>query len=149
MNDNQLPHILIQSQYTSQVEQFEKCVVKVAEIKRTIADTAKKKCEQAQIAIKSGNMDIMWNTIQQYIHQYGQDWSRFQGVQFHFVDSDTHAQLSAADLIQQLHCIITWVYKDTALKTVSKETSQESAKSLLKQLGLFTDNELDAIFAFA
>jgi len=149
MDNNQLQYTQIQSQYTSQVEQFGKCVVKVAEIKHTIDDTAEKKCEQARIAIKSGDIDVMWNTIQQYIHQYGQDWSRFQGVQFHFVDSDTHAQLSAADLIQQLHCIITWMYKDTALKTASKETSQECAKSLLKQLGLFTDNELDAIFAFA
>ena len=149
MDSSQLQYIKIQSQYADKVEQFEKCVVKAAKLTHTIADTAERKCERARIAIKSGDMDVMWNTIQQYIHQYGQDWSHFQGVQFHFVDSDTHAQLSAADLIQQLNCIITWVYKDTALKTVSKEVPQECAKSLLKQLGLFTDNELDAIFAFA
>lgn len=149
MDNNQLPYNKIQSQYTSQVEQFGKCVVKVTEIKHTIDDTAEQKCKQARIAMESGDIGFMWDTIQQYIQQYGQDWSRFQGVQIQFVDEHTYAQLSVTDLIQQLNCIIAWVYKDTALKIVSKEASQECAKSLLKQLGLFTDNELDAIFAFA
>ena len=148
MDNNQLQYIKIQSQSTNPMEQLGKCVVKVTEIKHTIDDTAEKKCEQVRMAIESDDMDVMWNTIQWYIHQYGQDWSRFQGVHLYFVDSNTHAQLSKADFIQQLHCIIGWVYKDTALKTVSKEASQECAKSLLKQLGLFTDNELNVIFAF-
>ena len=149
MDNNQLQYIKIQSQYANQMEQFEKCVVKAAEIRHTIDDTAEKKCTQAQIAIGSGDINLMRNTIQQYIYQYGQDWSRLPGTPIRHVDERTYAQFSAVDLIQQLNCIITWVYKDTALKIVSKEASKECAKSLLKQLGLFTDNELDAIFSFA
>ena len=49
--------------------------------------------------------------------------------------------------IQQLHCVITLVYKDTALKTVNKEAFRECVKSMLKQSKMFTDKELDAMFA--
>lgn len=101
------------------------------------------------MAIGSDDMDIMWNTIQQYIYQYGQDWSHLPGVQIQRVDSDTYAQLSAIDLIQQLHCIIALVYKDTGLKSVNREVFCECFKCLLKRSKLLTDKELDAIFAFA
>ena len=59
------------------------------------------------MAMESGNIDVMRNTIQQYICQYGQDWSRFRDVRIQLVDGNTYAQLSAVDLIQQLHCVIT------------------------------------------
>lgn len=59
----------------------------------------------------------------------------------------TYAQLSAADLVQQLHCIIALVYEDTGLKSVSKEAFRECAKRLLKQSKIFTDKELDSMFA--
>ena len=147
MDNNQLQYIKIQSQYADKVEQFEKCVVKAAKLTHTIANTAERKCKQARMAMESDNLDVMRNTIQQYIYQYGQDWTRFRGVQIQLVDGDTYAQLSAADLIQQLHCIITLIYKDTALKTVNKEAFRECVKSLLKQSKLFTDKELDAMFA--
>ena len=88
----------------------------------------------------------MRNTIQQYIFQYGQDWSRFRDVRIQLVDGNTYAQLSAVDLIQQLHCVITLVYKDTALKTVNKEAFRECVKSLLKQSKMFTGKELDTMF---
>ena len=121
MDNNQLQYIKIQSQYADEVEQFEKCVVKAAKLTHAIADTAEKKCKQARMAMESGNIDVMRNTIQQYICQYGRDWSRFRDVRIQLVDGNTYAQLSAVDLIQQLHCVITLVYKDTALKTVNKE----------------------------
>ena len=123
MDNNQLQYIKIQSQYADEVEQFEKCVVKAAKLTHAIAD------------------------IQQYICQYGRDWSRFRDVRIQLVDGNTYAQLSAVDLIQQLHCVITLVYKDTALKTVNKEAFRECVKSLLKQSKMFTDKELDAMFA--
>lgn len=47
----------------------------------------------------------------------------------------------------QLHCIITLVYKDTALKTVNKEAFRGCVKSLLKKLKMFTDKERDTMFA--
>lgn len=147
MDNNQLQYIKIQSQYADKVEQFEKCVVKAAKLTHAIADTAEKKCKQARMAMESGNIDVMRNTIQQYICQYGRDWSRFRDVRIQLVDGNTYAQLSAVDLIQQLHCVITLVYKDTTLKTVNKEVFRECVKSLLKQSKMFTDKELDAMFA--
>ena len=75
MDNNQLQYIKIQSQYADKVEQFEKCVVKAAKLTHAIADTAEKKCKQARMAMESGNIDVMRNTIQQYICQYGRDWS--------------------------------------------------------------------------
>ena len=147
MDNNQLQYIKIQSQYADKVEQFEKCVVKAAKLTHAIADTAEKKCKQARMAMESGNIDVMRNTIQQYICQYGRDWSRFRDVRIQLVDGNTYAQLSAVDLIQQLHCVITLVYKDTAFKTVNKEVFRECVKSLLKQSKMFTDKELDAMFA--
>ena len=147
MDNNQLQYIKIQSQYADKVEQFEKCVVKAAKLTHAIADTAEKKCKQARMAMESGNIDVMRNTIQQYICQYGRDWSRFRDVRIQLVDGNTYAQLSAVDLIQQLHCVITLVYKDTVLKTVNKEVFRECVKSLLKQSKMFTDKELDAMFA--
>ena len=146
MDNNQLQYIKIQSQYADKVAQFEKCVVKAAEKTHTIADTAERKCKQARIAMASGNLDVMRNAIQQYIYQYGQDWTRFRDVQIQLVDGDTYAQLSAADLIQQLHCIISLVYKDTAWRTVNKGVFRECVKSLLRQSKMFTDKELDAMF---
>ena len=125
MDNNQLQYIKIQSQYAGKVEQFEKCIVKAAKLTHAIADTAEKKCKQARIAMESGNRD----------------------VRIQLVDGNTYAQLSAVDLIQQLHCVITLVYKDTALKTVNKEAFRECVKSLLKQSKMFTDKELDAMFA--
>ena len=98
------------------------------------------------MAMESGNIDVMRNTIQQYICQYGRDWSRFRDVRIQLVDGNTYAQLSAVDLIQQLHCVITLVYKDTALKTVNKEAFRECVKSLLKQSKMFTGKELDTMF---
>ena len=147
MDNTQLQYIKIQSQYADKVEQFEKCVVKAAKLTHAIADTAEKKCKQARMAIESGNIDVMRNTIQQYISRYGQDWARFRGVQIQRIDGYTYAQLSAADLVQQLHCIIALVYEDTGLKSVSKEAFRECAKRLLKQSKIFTDKELDSMFA--
>ena len=102
---------------------------------------------QAWAALESGNMDVMRNTIQQYISRYGQDWARFRGVQIQRIDGYAYARLSAADLVQQLHCIIALVYEDTGLKSVSKEAFRECAKRLLKQSKIFTDKELDSMFA--
>ena len=65
MDNNQLQYIKIQSQYADEVEQFEKCVVKAAKLTHAIADTAEKKCKQARMAMESGNIDVMRNTIQQ------------------------------------------------------------------------------------
>lgn len=146
MDNIQLQYIKIQSQYIDKLEQFEKCVIKAVKAAHSLADTAEKKCSQAQAALESGNMDVMRNTIQQYISLYGQDWARFRGVQIQRISGYTYAQLSAADLVQQLHCIITLVYKDTGLKSVSKEAFQECAKRLLKKSKIFTDKELDSIF---
>ena len=77
----------------------------------------------------------------------GQDWARFRGVQIQRIDGYAYARLSAADLVQQLHCIIALVYEDTGLKSVSKEAFRECAKRLLKQSKIFTDKELDSMFA--
>lgn len=73
--------------------------------------------------------------------------TRYYILKIQLVDGNTYAQLSAVDLIQQLHCVITLVYKDTALKTVNKEAFRECVKSMLKQSKMFTDKELDAMFA--
>ena len=89
MDNNQLQYIKIQSQYADKVEQFEKCVVKAAKLTHAIADTAEKKCKQARMAMESGNIDVMRNTIQQYICQYGQDWSRFRDVRIQLVKMGT------------------------------------------------------------
>ena len=110
MDNTQLQYIKIQSQHIDKLEKFEKCIIKAAKAAHSLADTAEKKCGQAWAALESGNMDVMRNTIQQYISQYGQDWARFRGVQIQRIDGYTYAQLSAADLVQQLHCIIALVY---------------------------------------
>ena len=81
MDNTQLQYIKIQSQYIDKLEQFEKCIIKAAKAAHSLADTAEKKCGQAWAALESGNMDVMRNTIQQYISRYGQDWARFRGVQ--------------------------------------------------------------------
>ena len=147
MDNTQLQYIKIQSQYIDKLEQFEKCIIKAAKAAHSLADTAEKKCGQAWAALESGNIDVMRNTIQQYISRYGQNWARFRGVQIQRIDGYTYAQLSAADLVQQLHCIIALVYEDTGLKSVSKEAFRECAKRLLKQSKIFTDKELDSMFA--
>ena len=148
MDNTQLQYIKIQSQYADKLEQFEACIVKAAKEAHSLADTAEKKCEQARAALESGDMDVMWHTIQQYISRYGQDWSRFQGVQLQRIDAYTLAQLSAADLIRQLHCIIILVYEDTGLKSASKEAFQKCTKRLLKQSKMFTDKEPNAMFVY-
>ena len=76
MDNTQLQYIKIQSQYIDKLEQFEKCIIKAAKAAHSLADTAEKKCGQAWAALESGNMDVMRNTIQQYISRYGQDWAR-------------------------------------------------------------------------
>lgn len=65
MDNTQLQYIKIQSQYANKLEQFEKCIVKAAKEAHSLADTAEKKCEQARAALESGDMEVMWNTIQQ------------------------------------------------------------------------------------
>jgi hypothetical protein len=147
MDNTQLQYIKIQSQHVDKLEQLEKCIIKAAKAAHSLADTAEKKCGQAWAALESGNMDVMRNTIQQYISRYGQDWAHFRGVQIQRIDGYTYAQLPAADLVQQLHCIIALVYEDTGLKSVSKEAFRECAKRLLKQSKTFTDKELDSMFA--
>ena len=146
MDNTQLQYIKIQSQYIDKLEQFEKCIIK-AKAAHSLADTAEKKCGQAWAALESGNMDVMRNTIQQYISRYGQDWARFRGVQIQRIDGYAYARLSAADLVQQLHCIIALVYEDTGLKSVSKEAFRECAKRLLKQSKIFTDKDKIPIMA--
>lgn len=90
MDNTQLQYIKIQSQYIDKLEQFEKCIIKAAKAAHSLADTAEKKCGQAWAALESGNMDVMRNTIQQYISRYGQDWARFRGVQIQRIDGYTY-----------------------------------------------------------
>ena len=145
MDSIRLRYIKIQSQYADKLEQFEMCIVKAVKEAHSLAGTAEKKCEQARAALESANKEVMRNTIQQYISRYGQDWSHFQGVQIQRLDEYTYAHLSAADLIQQLHCIIILVYEDTGLKSAGKEAFQKCAKKLLKKSKVFTDKELNAM----
>lgn len=146
MDNTQLQYIKIQSQYIDKLEQFEKCIIKAAKAGALHLLTRQRKSGQAGQRWNR-QPDVMRNTIQQYISRYGQDWARFRGVQIQRIDGYTYAQLSAADLVQQLHCIIALVYEDTGLKSVSKEAFRECAKRLLKQSKIFTDKELDSMFA--
>lgn len=146
MDGKQLQYIKLQTQDADKIEEFESCIINAAKQAHTIADTAKKKCERARSAMESGNVDYMGDTIQWYICQYGRGWTRFRDVKLQFIDAQTYAQLSGADLIQQLHCIIILVYRDTSLNTANQAGFRECVKKLLKKSKVFTDKELGIIF---
>lgn len=130
MDNTQLQYIKIQSQYIDKLEQFEKCIIKAAKAAHSLADTAEKKCRagMGSVGIRQHGCYAEYNPT--VYSRYGQDWARFRGVQIQRIDGYTYAQLSAADLVQQLHCIIALVYEDTGLKSVSKEAFRECSQKI-------------------
>lgn len=111
MDNTQLQYIKIQSQYIDKLEQFEKCIIKAAKAAHSLADTAEKKCGQAWAALESGNMDVMRNTIQQYISRYGQDWARFRGVQIQRIDDIPMHNSPLQTLFNSCTALLHWYMK--------------------------------------
>lgn len=145
MKSNQVQCLKIQEKYAAKIETFAKCVVKAAKAVHAVSETSEVKCQKAQQALDSGNMNLMRIVIQKYIRRYGEDWSHFGDVQFQCIDQATYEQLSIDELRRQLQGIVALVYKDTAFKTGCKEVFKTCVKSELESSGIFTKKELEQL----
>jgi isopropylmalate/homocitrate/citramalate synthase len=86
MESNQAQCLKIQDKYADKVETFAKCVVKAAKAVHAVSETSEIKCQEAQKALDSENMDLMRVVIQKYIRKYRVDWSHFSDVRFRYID---------------------------------------------------------------
>lgn len=144
--DNRQQYIRMQSQYADKIEEFEKCVIKAVRETHILAEKSEKTCKKAHLAIVSQDTEVMRITIQEYICEYGKEWSRLPNVKLVAIDGATYRQLSTDDLTKELHCIITLVYVSNVLKTASWENFKSCVKRIIKEAGIFTKEQLDIIF---
>lgn len=127
---------------------FTEAVKKAAEITHSVCG-AKNKSSKALSAIKSNDKVFMWNTLQEYFHEYREfinSLTPFTGFYVHDVNKEFYDKLTNIDIANQLNQVIGFIYAKTALQSFAKANFKQAVKSILKKSHLFTDAELSILF---
>lgn len=87
----------------------------------------------------------MWNVLQEYIHKHPELFTMASGVLLRQVDENFYKKVSKEDIARQLEIAIGLIYLNEAKHCAAKETIKACFKKLLKQSGVFSENEIEAL----
>lgn len=123
-----------------------KNVVKAVEKTHEVAVKSKILSQKALEAIRTGDKQFMWITLQKYIHKYQKIFAMVNGVRLVRVNADYYESVTEADIAKQLNVVIGLIYLNEAKNCTAKETIKACLKKLLRKSGAFSDREIELLF---
>ena len=133
--------------YTDEEKVITYCknIVKSVEKTRDVAAQSKLKSRKIEEALQTKDKQIMWNGLQEYIHKYPELFTMANGVQLRQVDENFYKKVSKEDIARQLEIVIGLIYLNEAKHCAAKKTIKACFKKLLKQSGVFSENEIEVL----
>ena len=122
-----------------------KNIIKAVEKTHDVAAQSKLKSRKIKDALQTKDKQTMWNVLQEYIHKHPKLFTMANGVQLRRVDEDFYRNVSEKDVARQLEIVIGLIYLNEAKHCVAKETIKACFKKLLKQSGVFSEHEIEAL----
>lgn len=87
----------------------------------------------------------MWNVLQEYIHKHLGLFTMANGVLLRQVDTEFYKNILEEDIARQLEIVRGLIYLNEAKHCMAKETIKVCFKKLLKQSGVFSENEIEVL----
>ncbi len=133
--------------YTDEEKVITYCknIVKAVEKTRDVATQSKLKSRKIEEAIQTKDKQIMWKVLQEYIHKHPELFTMANGVQLRQVDAEFYKNVSEEDIARQLEIVRGLIYLNEAKHCVAKETIKACFKKLLRQSGVFSENEIEVL----
>ena len=122
-----------------------KSIIKAVELTRDVAMKSKMKSKKAYDAIDSGDKQMMWNVLQEYLHNYPKLTATAYGVYICRVDANFYDSITEDDISEQLKIVIALIYLNEAQKSVAHEKIKSCLKKILKQSKVFSDKEIELL----
>ena len=124
---------------------YVKAIIKAVDMTRQVAEKSKLKSRKAREAIETKDKEFMWNTLQEYLHDYKEFINTKKNIYICSVGLDFYNQVSVTEIERQLKMIIGIIYDYEAKHCLHNETIKQCLKKLLKASGVFTDKEIELI----
>lgn len=124
---------------------YSKNIVKAVEKTRDVATQSKLKSRKIEEALQTKDKQTMWNVLQEYIHKHPELFTMANGVQLRQIDENFYKKASKEDIARQLEIVIGLIYLNEAKHCAAKETIKACFKKLLKQSGVFSENEIEVL----
>lgn len=127
------------------VMEYIRTIIKAVEMTHQVSAKSQMKSRKARKAIESNDKEFMWDTLQEYLHQY-KDFINAKGTMcICNVGIDFYNQVTVLEIEQQLKIIIGVVYDYEAKHCARNEIIKQCMKKLLKVSGVFTDKEIERL----
>lgn len=120
-----------------------KAVIKAVHMTHEVTAKSEIKSKKARDAIESQNKELMWSTLQQYIHNYMEFLKQSNKICVYKVDMDFYNKITVAEIERQLNIMIGIVYDYEAKHCVAKETIKKCLEKILKSSKVFTQKEIE------
>lgn len=124
------------------VATYVKAIIKAVDMTHQVAEKSKIKSRKAREAIETKDKELMWNTLQEYLHDYKEFINTTSTMRICSVGMDFYNQVTVAEIGQQLKMMIGVIYDYEAKHCIHNEAIKHCLKKLLKASGVFTDKEI-------
>lgn len=124
---------------------YVKAIIKAVDMTHQVAEKSKIKSGKAREAIKTKDKEFMWNTLQEYLHDYKEFINTTNTMRICSVGMDFYNQVSVTEIERQLKMIIGVIYDYEAKHCLYNETIKQCLKKLLKASRVFTDKEIELL----
>ena len=122
-----------------------KAIIKAVDMTHQVAEKSKIKSRKVREAINSKDKQFMWNTLQEYLHDYKEFINTTNTMLTCSVGMDFYNQVTVTDIERQLKMMIGVIYDYEAKLCLHNETIKKCLKKLLKASGVFTDKEIEIL----
>lgn len=136
---------MIQSQDNNQALEYVKLIIKAARETHSMHSIAMNKTKDLRKAKQSSDRTEKIRVLQRFIIQYMQfieSTSKITGLSVYYISID---DISKIDIDGQLSIMEGIVFFKEALNSATNFTFKMCLKKLMKQSGIFTESQLDAI----
>ncbi len=123
-----------------------KNIVRAVEKTYEVGTRSKLLSQKALAAIQTGDKQIMWITLQEYIHKFQKIFTMANGVRLARVNADYYENVTKEDIAKQLNVVIGLIYLNEAKHCIARETIKTCFQKLLRQSGAFSNREIELLF---
>lgn len=110
-----------------------------------VTEKSKIKSRKAREAIETKDKEFMWNTLQEYLHDYKEFINTTNIMRICSVGMNFYNQITVTEIERQLKMMIGVIYDYEAKHCLHNETIKQCLKKLLKASGVFTDKEIEIL----
>lgn len=122
---------------------YVKAIIKAVDMTHQVAEKSKIKSRKAREAIETKDKEFMWNTLQEYMHNYKEFINTTNTMRTCSVGMDFYNQVTVMEIERQLKMMIGVIYDYEAKHCLNNEAIKQCLKKLLKASGVFTDKEIE------